>query len=306
MSQQEVRQLLAIKMKEFRERAGFTVKEAGDALGKSEKTISAWEHGRGQPDADKLLEMCKLYRINDMNVFYGVTSPAAKPIFDTQIFARRTPRLNEAAMAAAKVLIDYHVAAAPVNPIQILKSMPDVFVVTFTEMADGQRIAQDSSPSLFGSNSQDAVSYSLGGNGSLRVVAYNQRMPYYIVQMAVARELGHIVLGHDSARHDEADVTEALYFARHLLCPRPLVRALMDKQIPLSVEALGNLTGCYGRTLAGMRSMPGAVVPASMNRRVRAQFALYVDTIIDHYAAIEPGDDFVPAEFGSYLDNYEE
>lgn len=300
---------MKFRIKEARELCGMSQKDLAKRLDISAATLSGYETGAHDPKSDMLsliADICHVTTDYLLDRKTDVRSLAAKPIFETQIFARRTPRLNEAAMAAAKVLIDYHVAAAPVNPIQILKSMPDVFVVTFTEMADGQRIAQDSSPSLFGSNSQDAVSYSLGGNGSLRVVAYNQRMPYYIVQMAVARELGHIVLGHDSARHDEADVTEALYFARHLLCPRPLVRALMDKQIPLSVEALGNLTGCYGRTLAGMRSMPGAVVPASMNRRVRAQFALYVDTIIDHYAAIEPGDDFVPAEFGSYLDNYEE
>ena len=299
---------MKFRIKEARELRGMSQKDLAKRLNISAATLSGYETGAHDPKSDMLsliADICHVTTDYLLDRQSDVRLASSGSLFDLQIFSR-APRLNEAAMAAAKVLIDHHVAAAPVNPIQILTSMPDVFVVTFTEMADGQRIAQDSSPSLFGSNSQDAVSYSLGGNGSLRVVAYNQRMPYYIVQMAVARELGHIVLGHDSAQRDDVDITEALYFARHLLCPRPLIRALKDKDIPLSVEALGNLTGCYGRALAGMRSMPGAVVPASMNRRIRAQFALYVDTIIDHCAAIEPNDSFIPADFGSYLDNYEE
>ena len=54
LSEQEIRRILAAKLKEYRERSGLTIQEAGDAIGKSSKTISAWEHGRGQPDADML------------------------------------------------------------------------------------------------------------------------------------------------------------------------------------------------------------------------------------------------------------
>lgn len=299
----------AENLRTLRELRGLSQDALAERAGTSKQVLSRYENGLRVPKISMVKKLADALNVSMAELTGDENNesvPATKQFFEMQMFSRRTPRLNDAASAAAKVLLDYHVAAVPINPLQILTSMPDVFVVTFTEMADEQRIAQDSSPSLFGSNSQDAVSYSLGGNGRLRVVAYNQRMPYYIVQMALARELGHIVLGHDSSRHDETDVTEALYFARHLLCPRPLVRALMDKQIPLSVEALGNLTGCYGRTLAGMRSMPGAVVTASLNRRLRAQLAMYIDTIIDHYAAIEPDEDFVPADFGSYMDNYEE
>lgn len=72
MSEQEIRRILAAKLKEYRERSGLTIQEAGDAIGKSSKTISAWEHGRGQPDADMLFVLCKLYKIESISVFFGM------------------------------------------------------------------------------------------------------------------------------------------------------------------------------------------------------------------------------------------
>ena len=35
----------------------------------------------------------------------------------------------------------------------------------------------------------------------------------------------------------------------------------------MSVEVLGNMTGCYERCLAGMRKTPGVKVPAELNRK---------------------------------------
>lgn len=61
------REYMANKLREYRLANGLNVDEVGTAIGKSGKTISAWEVGRGQPDADKLVELCRLYgvRISD-------------------------------------------------------------------------------------------------------------------------------------------------------------------------------------------------------------------------------------------------
>jgi len=48
-------------------------------------------------------------------------------------------------------------------------------------------------------------------------VVYNQRMPFDIVRKALARELGHIVLGHDGTRPEEVRNTEAEHFAKIML-----------------------------------------------------------------------------------------
>lgn len=72
MENQEIRRILASKLKECRKRSGLSAKDVGNAVGKSEKTINAWEHGRGQPDADMLFNLRVLYKIENINVFYGV------------------------------------------------------------------------------------------------------------------------------------------------------------------------------------------------------------------------------------------
>lgn len=71
-----VRMTLATKLKEFRTRSGLTINEVGDRIGKSGKTVSAWECGRGQPDADMLLTLCELYGVSSIAELYGEPQPA--------------------------------------------------------------------------------------------------------------------------------------------------------------------------------------------------------------------------------------
>ena len=66
-----IRDILANNLKKYREEAGLTVYEVGEAVGKSGKTVSAWESGRGQPDADMLIVLCRLYKIKSISDLYG-------------------------------------------------------------------------------------------------------------------------------------------------------------------------------------------------------------------------------------------
>ena len=74
-----IREQLAMRLKYFREKSGMTIYEVGEKIGKSGKTVSAWENGRGQPDADMLLTLCDLYKIDSIGDLYGETacSPAS-------------------------------------------------------------------------------------------------------------------------------------------------------------------------------------------------------------------------------------
>ena len=49
---------IANGLKNARKKAGKSVDEVGAILGKSGKTISAWENERGQPDGDELIKIC--------------------------------------------------------------------------------------------------------------------------------------------------------------------------------------------------------------------------------------------------------
>lgn len=68
---------IAELLKVYRERAGLTIREAGQKLGKSNQTVSAWENGRGQPDADMFLKLCEVYNVESVSVFFG--EEASKP-----------------------------------------------------------------------------------------------------------------------------------------------------------------------------------------------------------------------------------
>ena len=70
MKAQDVRAILAERLREFRISAGLSTVDVGSAIGKSGKTVSGWEHGRGQPDADMLFTLCDLYKIKDISAFF--------------------------------------------------------------------------------------------------------------------------------------------------------------------------------------------------------------------------------------------
>ena len=85
MKEQEIRMALAGELKEYRQRVGLTAKEVGEKIEKSAKTVSGWEHGRGQPDADMLFLLCEIYGIKDIGVFYTGPSAAVPLLTDDEM-----------------------------------------------------------------------------------------------------------------------------------------------------------------------------------------------------------------------------
>ncbi len=218
-----------------------------------------------------------------------------------------TPDYDRAATAAAEILIKYGINTAPVDPIPIFKKAPGFNVVTFTEMSRMIGIDRSDLLSSFQTESHDAISSVYMKDGkSHYLVAYNMRLPQYIVQRALAREMGHIVLGHDGTRPEDVRNAEALCFAHHLLCPRALIHAIQSAGTKITVEVLGNTTGCYERCLIGMRRTPPTHVPAELNRQIREQFFDYIQDFLDFQAYLSQEDDSMIANFGTFMDGYEE
>lgn len=217
------------------------------------------------------------------------------------------PNLEAAALKAAETLIEYKISAAPVEPIHIIKSMPNVIVTTFAEMALEVGMERKNLLEVFSIENHDAMTYIKQIHGKLRYfVVFNQRLPMFMVQRGLARELGHVLLRHNGSRPEDVRMAEANAFAYHLLCPRPLVKAVQESGLRLSIEVLGNMTGCYERCLAGMRKIPGVHVPAELNRQVKAQFADYIENFLDFQALLSETDESAVADFGTFMDGYEE
>lgn len=218
-----------------------------------------------------------------------------------------TPDYDRAATAAAEILIKYGVSTAPVDPIPIFKKAPGFNVITFTEMSRLIGMDRRELISSFEVESHDAVTsaYMIDGKPHY-LVAYNMRLPQYLVQRALAREMGHIVLGHDGTRPEEVRNAEALCFAHHLICPRALIHAIRLSGTAITTEVLGNTTGCYERCLIGMRKTPATRVPPELNRRIRDQFADYLADFLDFQSYLSRDDDSMIANFGTFMDGYEE
>jgi hypothetical protein len=210
-----------------------------------------------------------------------------------------------AAIKAAETLIKYRIATAPIEPMPILKKIPGVIVLSFAEMSETIGIDRTSLLGTLVTENHDAVTAVNEVKGKLvYCVAYNQRLPFYLLQRALSRELGHIVLGHDGSKPEEVRTEEAKYFAKHLICPRPLIRSIQEAGVPITVELFGNITGCYERCMKGIRITPGANVPAELNRLVREQFADYVSNLLDYHTIFAGEDTTGTVDFGTFMDGY--
>lgn len=217
------------------------------------------------------------------------------------------PDYELAARKATEMLIKHQISTAPVIPLPVFKRTPGCLVLSFTEMSGRIGVDRDQLVSMFDAEQHDAVTSIHFEDGKLRyLVTYNQRLPLYLLQRALARELGHIVLGHDGSKPEDVRMAEAYCFAHHFLCPRPLLHAIQESGIPFTVEVLGAMTGCYERCLQGMRRTPAVHVPADLNRQVREQFADYITNFLDYESYLSKSDESMLVNLGTYMDGYEE
>lgn len=203
---------------------------------------------------------------------------------------------NKAATMAAETLLKYGIKKAPVSPLPILEQMDNVVVVSFSDLSDR-------ADPLFGVYADAVTSIHTDGSCTRYIVAYNSLLPFTMVQRAMARELGHIILRHEG--RSEENTAEALCFARHLLCPRPLIYALQATGARVTSDMVLNLTGIYDyQTVSAMRRTPGAEVPAGLNRFLRTQFMPFIINFVMYWRPVADGSE--SADFGTYMDNYKE
>jgi Zn-dependent peptidase ImmA (M78 family) len=218
-----------------------------------------------------------------------------------------TPDYERAAIKATETLIKYNIGTAPIDPLPILKKTPGVLVFTFKEMSDKTSIDRKEILDQLGCKNQDAITtVFLECNKPRYVVTYNQMLSSGIINRALARELGHIILGHDGSRPEDVRNEEAKCFAHHLLCPRPLIHSLQATGMKTTVEMIANVTGFYDYCLSCIRKQPSVKVPPELNRLVRDQFMPYIMNLFEYqrYASLKDGSAL--ADFGNYMEGYEE
>lgn len=219
------------------------------------------------------------------------------------------PDFNAAALKATELLIANNVTETPVNPLPMLLKLPGVRVMPFIKAAAMAGIERNELVQIFGTN-QDAATFRMnmpGLNDIDYVVVYNMRLPFEIIWRGIARELGHIVLGHDGTKRP-ADVrfAEAMCFAHHLLCPRPVIQHIIDSGLPLTMNVLTNTTGCAECCVEDMQQTPGTSVPPEINRKIREMFSPHINEYINFHRASHVKDHSPLIDLGTYMNGYEE
>ena len=240
---------------------------------------------------------------NPNNVETRPVSPGLAPDVEKET----APDYDGAATAAMELLSIHEITETPINPLPIMLSYPAVRVMPYTRMASEAGMDREDFIPLFGSN-QDAATFHCTGIGGVKyVVVYNMRLPYEIIWRAIARELGHVVLGHDGVtRSNAVRREEALCFAHHLICPRPILQLIIESKTPLTMTVLANTTGCSEECVDQMRLIPGAAVAPELNRKIKTQFARGIGEYLRFHAAAPRRDASPLLDFGSYMDNYRE
>ena len=223
-----------------------------------------------------------------------------------------TPDYEKAAIAAMNILTGdpgrKPITKTPIDALDILLNYPGVRVMTFSNMATETGKNREELVPLFGEN-QDAVTFRLEHSikGVQYVVVYNMFLTVDVVMRALARELGHIVLGHDGqTRSADVRLAEAKCFAHHLLSPRPVIRMLLDSGMPVTLDVLAETTGCSSDCSEDMKAIPGVHIPKDLNQKVKAQFAQEIDEYIRFKRATQKKDTSPVVDFGGFMDFYEE
>ena len=217
------------------------------------------------------------------------------------------PDYNRAAKKATELLISNGIIKTPIDPLPILKKFDNVRIYSFMDLTNHVQRKREDIVSVFMS-SQDAITSVINYKGKLDyIVMYNQMLSYSLIQRAIARELGHIVMNHDGSLPEDVRAEEAKCFSHHLLCPSPLIHAIQAIGIRITTEVLGNLTGCYDRCLIGMRSLPANIsVPKELNAQLRNQMMNYIMNYFDFQRHLSIDDMSAVADFGNYMTGYEE
>ena len=218
-----------------------------------------------------------------------------------------TPDYERAAALAAETLVRFGISSAPVAPLHILKQLPGVLVLSYETVSNDMQQSRQCVIDAYGEHNQDAFTAVKCDSGkTLYLVTYNQRLPFFLTQRALARELGHIMLCHDGSRPEEVRNEEARAFAHHLLVPRALVHAVTAAGIRFTSEVLNNLTGCNDYCVSCMRRLPPVHVDPALNRAVRDLMAPYILNFFEYQRHAAHTDESALADLGNYMEGYEE
>ena len=221
----------------------------------------------------------------------------------------QTPDYQKAATRALETLVRFGVDSAPINPIPMILSMPDaVTLVTYSQLSDDTGVNRMDLIRK-AAYAPDAFSSANLIDGKRHyIIAYNKKLGEnnHSLHCALARELGHVILGHDGSLPYDVRMEEVRCFHHHLLAPRPLIHMIQASGIRLTTATLNFITGCNDQCLSSMRTIPAVETPSDLNRAVRDQFNEYFFNHFEVQRVRTANDGTALADFGTYMEGYKE
>lgn len=219
------------------------------------------------------------------------------------------PNFDIAATRALEIIKATQITETPIDPLRIIKDYPGVRVIPFTKMADEIEKERGDLVPMFYTN-QDAATFALKMpemDNIEYIVVYNMRLPIEIIHRAIARELGHIVLGHDGkTRTAEVRMAEAMCFAHHLLSPRPVIHLLQKSRMPVTMNVLTAVLGCSDECVDDLQQIPETHVAPELNAEIRDLFAPHIKEYISFHEASPRKDKSPVLDLGKFMDGYKE
>ncbi|MEI6132815.1 MAG: helix-turn-helix transcriptional regulator [Bacillota bacterium] len=97
---------IAKKLKEVRENLKLTQAEVAEKIGVKHNTISMWESGKNQPDADTFINLCSIYGVNIDDLF-GIESNDESFTSFEQAHIIKYRALDERGKAMVDVILDH-------------------------------------------------------------------------------------------------------------------------------------------------------------------------------------------------------
>ena len=140
---------IAALLKKYREEAGLTARQVEELTGKSYKTVSAWENGRGQPDADMFLKLCEIYHVPSISLFFGEPLPEPELDEDEDELLELWREATDAAKECALMVLKCNKKKARISVKRAARDGGQPGADTITEdEADEIRSRADADPNL--------------------------------------------------------------------------------------------------------------------------------------------------------------
>ncbi len=92
---------IAKTLKRLREKTKMTADEVGAIIGKSGKTVNAWENERGQPDAEMLIRLSKIYNVKNLLLEFDENQ-------EIEVSLPESIKVDNIIMSDEKQLLEYY------------------------------------------------------------------------------------------------------------------------------------------------------------------------------------------------------